>query len=235
MAIAASGRSVLSLQGAAFAEHRRSAVPALLDLDLARSEIVIVEAADEEAAASLVDLCLGLDDPRAGRVAFLGAEWRGMSMYDRLDLRRQIGIVGRTRVWPTHLSIAEAILLPRLYRAQRSRDELIVEATALARHFGLPGLPTDRREATARRILVRAACVRGFLGTCDLTVIQDAALDEAAELATPLAQAIATVKERGGATLWITENLGALGARFVQADRAYRLGERGLIPARRLT
>jgi phospholipid/cholesterol/gamma-HCH transport system ATP-binding protein len=229
----APSRSVLSLRQASFAEHGQSSVPALLELELLRGETVLIEVADEEAAAALVDLCLGLADPAAGEVSFLGVEWRTLAVRQRLNSRQRIGIVGETRVWPAHLSVAEGILLPRLLRMSSTRDEVIADATTLARHFGLPGLPTDRRDTTSRRTLVRAACVRGFLGTPELIVIQDAALDEAADLATPLAQAIALVRERGGTTLWITENLGSLGARFVQADRVFRLGDRGLLVVRR--
>jgi phospholipid/cholesterol/gamma-HCH transport system ATP-binding protein len=208
---------------------------ALLDLEVRRGEIVLLEVTDEEAATALVDLCLGLADPDSGEVAFLGVTWRGLTERERLDRRRMIGVVGETRVWPAHLSVAEGIVLPHLYRAEQPRDEVIAEAATLARHFGLPGLPTERRETTALRVQTRAACVRGFLGSPELTVVQDQAIDEAAELATPLAQRIAMAGERGGATLWITENLGALGARFIHPDRVFRLGDRGLLAARRPT
>ena len=236
MAAASSTPAVLSLQQASFAaEHRRSAAAAHLDLELQRGETALIEVPDDDVAAALVDLCFGRSDPEAGAVAFMGVDWRALPERERLGRRRRISLVGGTGVWPAHLTVAEGVVLPRLYRTEQSREEVMADATALARKFGLPGLPIDRSETTARRSLVRAACVRGFLGTAELTVIQDSVLDEAAELATPLAQAVASVRERGGTTLWIAENLGAPGVRFVQADRVLRLGDRGFVAARRPT
>src|SRR5271169_5989235 len=99
MAAAPPSRSVLSLRQASFAQHGRSSVPVLLELDLLRGEIVLIEVADEEAAAALVDLCLGLADPELGEVSFLGVEWRTLAVHQRLDCRQRIGVVGETRVW----------------------------------------------------------------------------------------------------------------------------------------
>ena len=76
--------------------------------------------------------------------------------------------------------------------------------------------------------------MRGFLGAPDLIVVQDQALDDAADLAVPMAQAIAGARDRGGTVLWITATLAAQAARFVNPDRVFRLGDQGLIPVRRL-
>ena len=104
---------------------------------------------------------------------------------------------------------------------------------ALARLFGLPGLPVGRRETTPQRALVRAACVRGFLGSPDLIVVQDQTLDQTSDLAVPLAQAISAARDRGAAVLWITASLVAQAAQFVQAEHLFRLGEHGLVRMRR--
>jgi phospholipid/cholesterol/gamma-HCH transport system ATP-binding protein len=150
-----------------------------------------------------------------------------------MNRRRRIGAVMQTDVWPAHMSVLESILLAGAYHFNRGRDEMIEDATELARLFALPGLPTGRRETTPRRALVRAACVRGFLGTPDLVVVQDTVLEQAAELAVPMAQAISTAKDRGGAVLWITASLAARAAEFVEPEQVLRLGEQGLVRARR--
>ncbi len=226
-------RPVLSLQGVALVERQFSATPARLDFELLRSELAMVQVDDEADAAALVDLCVGLVDPGAGQVRFLGVDWTTRTPRERLNRRRRIGAIVHTDVWPSHMTVMEAVLVAQFYHFDQPRDEVIAEATELARLFGLPGLPTGRRETTPRRALVRAACVRGFLGSPDLIVVQDQTLDQASDLAVPLAQAISAARDRGGAVLWITASLVAQAAQFVQAEHLFRLGEHGLVRMRR--
>ena len=226
-------RLVLSLQSAVLAERQFSAGSAKLDLDVPRGGMAMVQVDDEADAANLVDLCLGLADPAAGQVRFLGVDWQTRTPRERLARRRRIGAVVQADVWPAHMTVLEAVLVARFYHFDRPRPEVIADATALARLFGLPGLPAGRRETTPRRALVRAACVRGFLGTPELIVVHDQTLDQTADLAVPMAQAISAARDRGGAVLWITTSLVAQAAEFVQADAVFRLGEHGLIRVRR--
>ncbi|HEX2892299.1 hypothetical protein [Vineibacter terrae] len=231
--MAASGApAILSLQGVAFADPR-AAPSCRIDLELGRGDAAIVEVDATDTAASLIDLCLGLVDPPAGAARFLDHDWRGLSPGERFAARSRIGSVVQSQVWPTHLSIAESIMAPRLYHRDRTPDQAITEATALARTFGLPGVPAGQRDATAAGELVRAACVRAFLGAPALVVVQDAALDAMAALGVAMAQAVAAVQDRGGAVLWIIGPEGAPAARFVQPGQALRLGDRGLAPMRR--
>ncbi len=191
-------RSVLSLQGVTPAERRFSATPTRLDLELPRGAVALLQVDDEADASALVDLCVGLSDPGAGRVRFLGVDWTTRNPRERLTRRRRIA-----------------------------------DATALARLFGLPGLPVGRSETTPLRALIRAACVRGFLGSPDLIVVHDQMLDQSAGLAVPMAQAISAACDRGATVLWITTNLAARAAEFVHANHVLRLGDGGLVPVRR--
>lgn len=230
---ARTARSVLSFQGVSLIERQLSAKPTRLDLELLRGTLTLVQVDDEADASTLVDLCMGLADPPEGHVRFLGSDWQARSPHDRLVRRRRIGTVVQTHVWPSHMTVLESVLVSRFYHFDRPRSEVIADATMLARLFGLPGLPAGRRETTPRRALVRAACVRGFLGAPDLIVVQDQSLEATAELAVPMAQAIAAAQDRGGTILWITESLAAEAARFAQADQVFRLGDQGLIRVRR--
>jgi len=225
---------VLSLRQAAFFERRVAAVPVALDLELGRGQLALVEVEDEIDAGALADLCVGLTFATLGEVLFLGHDWRAQTYRENLDRRGRIGSVVQSQVWPAHLSIAQSVLMPRLYHTDHSQDEVITEATVLARRFGLPGLPVGRRETTTAGELVRAACVRAFLGTPDLVVIHDEALGQIAELGVAMAQALAAVQDRGGAALWIAESAGVPAARFVAADHVLRLGGHGLVAARRM-
>jgi phospholipid/cholesterol/gamma-HCH transport system ATP-binding protein len=226
-------RTVLSLQGVSLSERQHSSSPVRLDFELPRRSVALVEVDDEADAVAMVDLCVGMTDPLAGHVRFLGVDWTSRTPRERMNRRRRIGAVMQTDVWPAHMSVLESILLAGAYHFNRGRDEMIEDATELARLFALPGLPTGRRETTPRRALVRAACVRGFLGTPDLVVVQDPVLEQSAELAVPMAQAISTATDRGGAVLWITASLAAQAAEFVEPEQVLRLGEQGLVRARR--
>jgi phospholipid/cholesterol/gamma-HCH transport system ATP-binding protein len=226
-------RPVLSLQGVALVERQFSTTPTQLDLILSRGEVAMLQVDDEADAAALVDLCVGLVDPGAGHVRFLGVDWTTRTPRERLHRRRRIGAVVQTDVWPAHMTVLDSILVASGYHFDRPRTDVIADATELARLFGLPGLPTGRRETTPRRALVRAACVRGFLGSPDLIVVQDQTLDQTSDLAVPLAQAISAARDRGGAVLWITASLVAQAAQFVQTEHMFRLSEHGLVRMRR--
>ncbi len=227
-----SSQTVLSLDGASLTERFLSATPAYLDLDLHRGETAIVHVNDDGEGAAMVDLCTGFVPPASGHVRFLGVDWATRARPERLRRRRRIGLVVETDVWPANMTVMDAILLCSLYHFDRPREESVAEATDLARLFGMPGLPAERRESTSRQTLIRAACVRGFLGSPDLVLVQDHLLDRMSELAVPMAQAISAVLRRGGAVLWIAAGT-AQAAQFVEPDYTFSLGGAGLIRMRR--
>ena len=226
-------RTVLSLHGVALPERQFSSSPIRLDLELPRRSAALLQVDDETDAEALVDICLGMADPVGGQVRFLGVDWASRTPRERMTRRRRIGAVVQSDVWPAYMTVLDSVLLAGSYHFDRTRADMLAQATELARLFALPGLPTGRRETTPRRALVRAACVRGFLGTPDLVVVQDAVLEQSADLAVPMAQAISTACDRGGAVLWIAASLAAAAAEFVEADQVLRLGEQGLVRARR--
>jgi len=71
------------------------------------------------------------------------------------------------------------------------------------------------------------------LGSPDLIVVHDQALEQTRDLAVPMAQAISAARDRGAAVLWITASLAAQAAQFVEAEQVLRLGETGLARARK--
>jgi phospholipid/cholesterol/gamma-HCH transport system ATP-binding protein len=226
-------RSVLTLEGATFGAQPLSFNTAPLNFDLPRGEVAVVHVDDDDDAIALVDLCTGLAAPASGHVRFLGVDWTTRTPNERLRRRRRIGAVVQTEIWPSHMTIMDSILLARVYHFERPREEAVADATALARLFGLPGLPTDRRESVATQALVRAGCVRGFLGAPDLIMVQDQLLDRMSELAVPMAQAVATTRRRGGAVLWITASSVSQAAQFIEPEHVLRLADHGLVRMRR--
>jgi phospholipid/cholesterol/gamma-HCH transport system ATP-binding protein len=224
--------SVLSLRGVALAARQRAGA-GTVDFDLAHREVAVVELDEDSDAGGFIDLCLGLAEPPSGEVYCLGRSWRSESYHDRLAHRSRIGTLVDSEIWPAHMPVAQVALAPQLYHTKQTEHEAIAAATILARRFGLPGLPIAPSEHVPRADLVRAACVRAFLGTPEFVLIADPALESMTELGTPIAQAIGAVHDRGGAVLWLLNAASAPAARYVTADHVWRLDDRGLTRARR--
>ena len=227
------GRPILSLHDVSIAGRHAFSRLAHLDLELPHGQVAVVQVDEESDAALLVDLCLGLADPLAGQVRFLGVDWASRTPRERFRQRRRVGAIVQSDVWPAHLTVLDAVLVARSYHFRQPRDEAIADATELARLFGLPGLPVGRRETTPPYALIRAACVRGFLGSPELIVVQDPVLDQSSDLAIPMAQAISAARDRGATVLWLTSHLAAPAVRYVQPDRRLRLGPSGFVRLRR--
>jgi phospholipid/cholesterol/gamma-HCH transport system ATP-binding protein len=216
---------VLSLRGVALSDRRRADT---VDFDLAHREIAVVELDEYSDASAFIDLCLGLVEPPSGEVHCLGRPWHALGYHDRLDHRSRIGTLVDSQVWPAHMPVAQMALAAQLYHTDQTEAEAIAEATILARRFGLPGLPMAASEQVPAGDLVRAACVRAFLGAPEFVVIADPTLEATGELGTAIAQAIGTVLDRGGAVLWLLHARRAPAARYVTADHVWRLDDRGL-------
>jgi len=224
--------AVLSLRGVALTDRQRARADTV-DFDLAHREVAVVELDEDSDASGFIDLCLGLIEPRSGEVHCLGQAWSAQGYHDRLAHRSRIGTVIDSQIWPAHMPVAQVALAPLLYHTAQAEAEAIAEATILARRFGMPGLPTAPSEQVPLADLVRAACVRAFLGAPELVLIADPALESMAELGTPIAQAIGAVHDRGGAVLWLLHAYGAPAARYVSPDHVWRLDDRGLTRTRR--
>jgi phospholipid/cholesterol/gamma-HCH transport system ATP-binding protein len=225
--------SVLSLQGVALASRHGAAPPAVLDFELGHREAALLELDGDSETIRFVDLCLGLEQPQRGDIWCLGRAWRGQSYREMLKHRSRIGTLVGSLVWPANVPVASMTMTPQLYHTERPMDDTVEAATVLARHFGLPGLPTGRPEIVHPGDLARAACVRAFLGAPEFVVIADPALESMAELGVALAQAIGAVQARGGTVLWVVGSIECPAARFMPADHVLRLDDGGLHRARR--
>ena len=228
------GGAILSLAGVALTEAAAAGGAHRLDLELGRSEVALLEIGDDGDADAMLDLCLGLALPAAGEVAFAGQPWRWLPWRRALSLRGRIGLLTASQVWPRAVSVAESVLTPTLYHSDTDEHDAIDAATVLARRFGMPGLPVGRPEVVASGQLARAACVRAFVGSPELVVISDFAVESMAALAVGMAQAVGEVQDRGGAVLWIVDSLSAPAARNVAARHVMRFGDRGFVPVSRV-
>lgn len=215
--------AILELRGA-----RAEAASPALDLSLGAGEAALVLADDAARLVALADIATGLARPAEGAALFLGRDWASLPA-DAADVLR--GRIGRSFFhggWLPHLSVAENVLLPSLFRAGADRAALTEAAAVLARGFGLPGLPLGAPRDAAEEELARAALVRAFLGRPALLVLENPRPPSRGEdLLAPLLEAIAALP--GSACLWLTTNRDAWRQRAAIASQRFRLTGRGFV------
>jgi phospholipid/cholesterol/gamma-HCH transport system ATP-binding protein len=196
---------VLELEGARLDAPTGDPGAALrISLTVAAGEAVLVHCANGRSRALLADACVGLALPAEGAVRFLGLDWSALDAGEVNALRALVGRVFYGPNWIDHLDLAENVLLPLLHHTRRPASRLLAEAADLARRFGLPGLPTGMPLDLERSDLQRAACVRAFLGSPRLVVLDHPTSGVYPALLAPLAGAMRSARERGAAVLWLT-------------------------------
>jgi phospholipid/cholesterol/gamma-HCH transport system ATP-binding protein len=173
-----------------------------IDLTVRAGELVVVDPGDEQHEEALADLVCGLLAPARGDVRFLGRAWPELSADQAHALRGRIGQVIRRGAWLPHLSLLDNVLLAQRHHTRRPYPQLCVEAARWAAWFGLPGVPTGRPDETPPDILLRASCVRAFLGRPALVVIEDVGAELHTALLAPLINAMRILRDRDCAVLW---------------------------------
>lgn len=201
-----------------------------LALKLMPGDLALIEASDAAATAWFADLCSGLVPLSEGSACFLGRDWEKEPPDYAAALRGRIGRVFANGAWIGFLDVATNILLARLHHSRLSQLELRRQATDLACGFGLPGLPLDRPSDLAPIDLARAACVRAFLGDPALLVFENPLQDQFEDLKTPLLDALAQARQRGGAAIWLSHSDLVWKDRSIAANHRLRLRERTLVP-----
>lgn len=173
-----------------------------VDMRIRAGELVLLDAEDEFSERALVDGICGLLSPVSGRVSFLDHDWQSLSPDWSNAQRGRIGIVERTGHWLPHLSLAEGMVLSQLHHTRNPRDAIYREAAALARRFGLPGLPADLPEQATAFDRHCANLVRAFVGRPMLVLIERQREAIAGRQLAALVREIREVRERDGAVLW---------------------------------
>ena len=173
-------------------------------LSLAQGSFELIDAGDQARASAFAELCSGLVYPAAGTVRFLGHEWRAVPNDFANALRGRIGRTFAGETWLPGLSLLENILLQQRHHTSRTDAEVIAEASALARAFGLPGLPMSRPEEATPIDRVRASLVRAFVGSPAFVILEHPLQGRYIDLLEPLVNVIGRARRRGAAILWLT-------------------------------
>lgn len=208
--------------------------PVPLNLELLSGQSALIEARDPAQAAEFADLCCGLLPLRQGGVRFLGRDWADTPDELAAAMRGRIGRTYGAGAWIGFLGTDVNILLSQLHHTTRSEAVLRATAAELSRGFGLPGLPLTRPNALAAADLVRAACVRAFMGEPLLLLLESPEQEQMADLVQSLLDALAAAHDRRAASIWLTRSDAVWHDRSFPATMRLRLMERGLTPVRSL-
>jgi phospholipid/cholesterol/gamma-HCH transport system ATP-binding protein len=225
-------RRVLELEAARGAGEHLS--HAALDLVLSEGDFALIEIPGPRRGAGFADLCSGLSPLGGGDVRFLGRDWRTMP-WDQSDALR--GNIGRLFYRPLRADtpdVAKRVLLARLHHTRTSEAALRAEAAELALRFGLPGLPAGPARLLPERDLLRAACVRAFLGRPRLVIVELPAAAQGDDLRHALLSVGAEARGRGTTVIWLASAGQAWRDASVGPTHRLRLSDAGLTPVRRL-
>lgn len=160
---------------------------------------------DDLDSIPLADAAEGLLACEKGQVLFLGRDWASMPPLEQAQNRSRIGRLFDFHGWVYNLSVMENLVVSsRSYG--RLDPEPEAEAVAMARRFGLAGVP-EGRPVLLRNYEKRVfEWIRAFLGRRDLIILERPDLDmprRALEIGFELAQ---EAMNRGAALLWITHD-----------------------------
>jgi phospholipid/cholesterol/gamma-HCH transport system ATP-binding protein len=205
-----------------------------MDMTLSPGDFVLIECRGPRASAAFGDLCVGLLPLTGGSVRFLGRDWSTVPPNHADALRGHVGRLFHRPLRADTPDIADAIMLARLHHTRVDPKLLREQAAALALQFGLPGLPSGPARQLSEGDLLRAACVRAFLGQPKLVVVELPGAFQRPDLIPALLNAGAAQRGQGGAVLWLAAAGPVLRERAVTPTQRLRLTEMGLEPARSL-
>ncbi len=208
-----------------------SALPnAPLDLQLAQGECALIETPDPARTTAFADLCSGMVALREGAVRCMGYDWTGLGRERAAALRGRIGRLHHRGAWNAMLGTHVNIMLGRLHHTREPEPAIAQAATELARQLGLPGLPLVRPDQLSERDLMRAGCVRAFLGEPQLLLLESSIGADRAELTIPLLDLLSRALDRGAAAICFTRDAAFWQAQSFPLTHRLSLTDDGLKP-----
>lgn len=193
------------------------------NITLRGGELALVQVERVRQASAFADVCVGLIPPLDGSVQFLGHDWTKLPMAAISVLRGRIGRVFGDKNWLDSLSLLDNILLSALHHTRHSVGELRDEAAKLAKRFALPGIPIGYPRDFGRADLQRVACIRAFLGSPSLVILEDPTFGVFPDMMGSLINTIRDARSMGSAVMWLTSEQMIWRDTSVPATNRYRL------------
>jgi phospholipid/cholesterol/gamma-HCH transport system ATP-binding protein len=206
-----------------------------LNLTLSTGDFALIEIGGPRRGAAFADLCTGLVPLTSGRLRFLGRDWHSTPQRHANALRGHIGRLFNPPMRADTPDVAKRVLLAQLHHTRTPEVVLRSQATSLAERFGLPGLPAGPAHRLTDSDLLRAACVRAFLGQPRLVILELPMTAQQDDLVPALLAVGAEARGQGVAVMWLAGAGPVLRDRSIRATYRLRLSDAGLLPARLLT
>ncbi len=204
-----------------------------LSLTLNEGDFALVETPGPRRGAAFADLCMGLAPLSGGSVRFLGRDWAAMPDGHADALRGHVGRLFHLPIRADTPDVAARILLGRMHHTRIPEAALRAEAAGLALRFGLPGLPAGPARLLAGPDLLRAACVRAFLGEPRLMILELPPATQQDDLIAAFLELGAEARGRNACVIWLANPGPALRDLRAQPTHRLRLTDAGLAIARR--
>ena len=207
---------------------------AALDMTHSAGDFAVIEVLGSRRGAAFADLCCGLAPLTSGAAHFLGRDWHAMPRDHADALRGRIGRLFHVPMRQDTPDVATRVLLARLHHTRIPEATLRAEATRLALRFGLPGLPAGPARRLTDADLLRAACVRAFLGQPRLVILELPGTTQQDDLLPALLEAGAEARGQGVTVIWLVGAGPVLRDRSIRPTHRLRLTDTGLAPMRGL-
>ena len=203
-----------------------------LDLISSEGDFALIEVPGPRRGASFANLCTGLIQLTSGCVRFLGRDWQTVPDGHADALRGHIGRLFHQPLRPETRDVASRVLLARLHHTRSPEATLREEAAVLALRFGLPGLPVGPARLLSPPDLLRAACVRAFLGRPRLVILELPLAAQREDILSALLDVGTEARGQGSAVIWLATAGPALRNRAVRPTHRLRLTDAALMPVR---
>lgn len=142
------------------------------DISLHPGDLMLVLAERNARSLPFCDAVTGLISAESGEIRFLGQPWSRGTAAQKDARRARIGRIFHGRSWLGNLDIDENIMLSQRFHTRKTDREIEEEAFALARSFGLEGLPSTRPAWTPPGEQQRAQWVRALIGKPSLLLAE---------------------------------------------------------------
>ena len=201
-----------------------------VSFSLKGGELMVVRIEEGLGRLPFADAAQGLVELDAGRVTFLGEDWRAMPPNRSAERRGRIGRVFESHAWISNLDVDENVTLAQRHHTRRPEDEIAAEAAAFAGQFGLVELPRGRPAVIRRSDLRRAEWVRALIGKPQLIILENPTKDVYMDALPGLAGAVKAARARGAAAIWMTDDVRALSHVAPESTQKFEFRGAGMVP-----
>lgn len=183
--------------------------------------LIKVEAGNEY--LPLADAAEGLIAPPTGFIRWQGKAWNSFAPLVELSTRARIGRVFEKNSWISNLNVSENVTLSQRHHTARPERDIISEADALAKYFGLPEVPRKRPAFVSKRELRMAEWVRALIGNPLLLLLERPETGVPDDNLPELIDAVQAALKRGAAAIWQTDRDAVWSASIRANEIRYRM------------